>query len=719
VKLDFNAAKPHLPESFAEADWQEESGISEEKLRREIDKIEGENLPKAIKKAKTFETIVMKSRIAVTPYGLFQNKILGYRIMREQRLAWEAVIKETKLKSESERVSRAWKEFGAYHAMGDYGHTSPNSSLLLSVGFSGLLERIDAADGKAGLTEKQKNFYHSCRIVLKACIAAALRLAKAASSVNPSSAECLKNIAYGAPKNSYEAMQLLLIYFFLHEYVGATRVRTLGRLDVLLQPFYRRDLEKGTFTKEEIKEMLKFFLYEFHTAKVPFDLPFCLGGMKEDGEEATCEISYWIVEAYRELKIHSPKIHIRVSPKTPKDFLLQVLDCIRNGISSFVFINDLVGIQSLVRAGISERDAKNFVPIGCYEPAVWGVEMGCTGNGGINLPKALEFVFLKGCDFRSGTLVGIPQEEPKTYEEFLLCVREQIANLIGQAIHYIVRIERYYSEINPDPLLSCQYDRSVELGIDVFEGGARYNNSSLQVYALATLVDGICAVKRLVYEENRYTFSQLRDILKADWCGFENERLLARNLKEKYGTGNPVADELTRDLAHFCADLINGTPNGRGGVFKAGIFTIDHYIKLGKQTMATPDGRHAGDPLSKNLSATVGMDRNGITALIQSVTKIDFSKFPTGSVLDIMLHPSAVKGEEGLEAFYIVLKAYFKKGGFALHGNVFDAETLKKAQKNPEVYRTLQVRVCGWNAYFVNLSLEEQNCLIRQAEGLE
>jgi len=376
-------------------------------------------------------------------------------------------------------------------------------------------------------------------------------------------------------------------------------------------------------------------------------------------------------------------------------------------------------MESLIRVGISPQDARDYVPIGCYEPAVWGVEIGCTGNGGVNLAKAIELVFTGGRDLASGTLCGLSTKIPATYEEFLDAVKQQIAYLTEKAVDYIRKIEKYYGIINPDPILSCQYDQSVELGIDVYESGAKYNNSSLYYYSIASLVDSLCAVKTLVFDKKLFTFEAFADILKADWKGYEKERLLAQHLPEKYGNRDPYADELAKELSRYCATLVNNQPNGRGGVFKAALFSIDFCFRTGKRTMATPDGRHAGEPLSKNLCASIGMDRKGITALIQSVTNIDLADFPTGSVLDILLHPSAVSGEEGLENFYAVLNTYFKRGGMAMHGNIFDAETLKKAQANPEAYKNLQVRVCGWNAYFVNLSKEEQECFIRQAEELK
>ena len=371
-----------------------------------------------------------------------------------------------------------------------------------------------------------------------------------------------------------------------------------------------------------------------------------------------------------------------------------------------------------MNVGIEEKDALNYVPIGCYEPAVWGMEIGCTGNGGINLAKAVEYVINDGVDLKSGVRVMPKRIEINCFDDFLSAVKLYITLMCEQSLNYISSIEKHYSEINPDPILSSMYDESIRRGIDVYEGGAKYNNSSMYFYSIASLVDSLASVKRLVYDEKLISFGELCKLLKNNWQGGEKLRLRALNLKEKYGNNNPCADELTKEITDFCASLVNNKPNGRGGVFKAALFSIDRYVKMGELTMATPDGRLAGEILSKNLCSTVSMDKNGITALINSVTKIDHSKFPNGSVLDILLHPSAVSGDDGLEAFLAILKIYMSKGGFALHGNVFDAKILKAAQNDPQKYATLQVRVCGWNAYFVNLSKSEQDAFIKQAENV-
>ncbi len=719
-KFDKNNKK--LCNQFENIQWLNETGISEEELNLGCNKLmeNTDNLPICIVKAKLFEFILLNSRLAIIEDDIFQDKIFEGHfsggIISTYRWTLEQKVRNRDLKELSERVRLAYN-LGAFSANSDFGHTSPNSQLLINVGFNGLLDNVIKYSCRDNLTDKQKEFYLSCKITLEAIISFIKRLAKETEKYDLECSRALNNIANGAPTNIYEAMQLLIIYFLLHEYVGGTRVRTLGRLDVLLYPFYKNDIENGTYTKSEIKEMIKFFFNKLWCAKVPFDLPICLGGSDENGNDVTSELTYLLVETYNELDIHSPKIHIRVSDKTPEKFVKLVLSCIRNGNSSFVFVNDNTVIKSLKNVGITEKDAKNYVPIGCYEPAVWGKEIGCTGNGGVNVAKAVELAITGGKDFASGEQISVKTGKISTYDEFVNAVKTHIKFMVETALHAICEIEKRYGEIGPDPLLSSMYEKSVKNGIDVYEGGAEYNNTSYYFYFIATLVDSICAVKKLVFENKIVSFDEFAEILKNNWQGNEKLKLIAKNLPEKYGNGNATADAITKEFADFCASLVTNKPNARGGVFKASLFSIDHFVYYGNKTMATPDGRMNGEVLSKNLCATVGQDKNGITALINSASQIDHTNYPNGTVLDVVLHPSAVSGDDGLDAFYMLLKTYFLKGGLALHGNVFNHEILKEAQKNPEKYKNLQVRVCGWNAYFVNLSKTEQDCFIKQAEN--
>ena len=712
--------KPNLDRQYDNIAWNADSGLPPEALEAKRlaleESLRGES--RSLIKAKTFAMLLREGQLAADAGDIFAEKLNARGIMSRQRGVWwnEYNIGEGK---DFGALLKLGRDTGAFTANADFGHISPNSRLLVKVGFAGLLERVRTArDAHASLMEEQAIFYESCDITLTACMDFCRRLSAFMESENADTALALAHIADGAPTNLYEALQLLLVYFYLHEFIAASRVRTLGRMDDILWTLYRQDLDSGAFTKEELKLILKYFLNKIWSMKVPFDQPMLLGGLDSDGSEVTNELSCLFVEAYNELNIYSPKIHIRVSDKTPPEFVKQILRCIRGGNSSFVLSNDNVIMKALRKVGVSERDARDYVLIGCYEPGVYGVELPCTGNGSVNAAKALEYVFTRGFDRRTGKQVGLDTGVPETYAEFVDAVKRQRTWMLDICRNAVRHVERRYMSIYPDALLSCQMEHCVETGVDAYAGGAKYNNSSLYFHYIATLTDAVAAVKRLVFEEKRVGFAELGEILAADWEGHEKLRAMADALPEKYGNNNQTADEIMVEFSRFAANLITGQPNGRGGVFKASNFCIDHYVRDGAITGATPDGRHAGDPLSKNLCASTGKDKNGITALIGSVTKMDFTDYPNGSVLDIILHPTAVSGEDGLDAMYAVIMTFFKAGGPAVHGNVFDAQQLRRAQAEPEKYATMQVRVCGWNAYFVNLSKAEQDDFIRKTEAL-
>lgn len=710
--------KQILDNQYKNIQWVEGSGLDKAQLIDEVFALTeaGKDQPKGVLKAKALELVARKARLAIDKEDIFQEKFDTWGVVARQRDVWVKEYYATE-GADDQALMKITGEAKAYCAGHDFGHLSTNLRMVMNLGLDGVLKHLEKAKAAhKTLAGEQKAFYESCGIVIKALSIFINRLADAIRPYNEDNYKCLRHIAADKPANIYEAMQFMLIYFNVHENIFGSRIRTLGRLDELLYPFYVNDLKEGTFTEEEIREITKYFLNKLWVMNVAYGLPFELGGLSSSGKEITNDMSYLVAEVYGELDIYSPKIHIRVSDQTPKEFVMLVLSLIRAGKSSFVFANDNIIIKALMKVGVLEKDARDYVFIGCYEPAVYGHEIGCTGNGGINGAKMLELVMNRGRDLKTGALIGVDTGEITTYEEFLAAIKAQIRHAAETCMDVVRHVESHYMEMNPEPFVSVFLEEAVEAGVDAFAGGARYNNSSLSFNYIASLVDGIAAVKRLVFEEKRVGYEELVTILKNNWEGQEKLRRIALALPEKYGNNNPVADEIMQDILKYEASLINNKPNGRGGVFKASMISIDKYVANGARTMATPDGRFAGEPLSKNLCPMNGRDRNGITALIESVTKIDFTDYPNGTVLDIMLHPSAVTGEDGLDAMYAVLMTYFKGGGLALHGNVFDASVLKKAQREPEKYASLQVRVCGWNAYFLNLTRAEQDDFIEKAE---
>lgn len=603
---------------------------------------------------------------------------------------------------------------GAADAWCDFGHTMPDWNTVFRLGIPGIIESAENHLESTKLSESQKEFYTSVKDAYEGILTYINRLKKKTTETNsPNSifaASNLDSLEKGAPKTLAEAMQLYFVYYAAQHYVEGENIRSLGALDNILYPYYRHDIDNGILNESEARDLVKYFLFKWNSMQILANIPFNLC-------TNTDEMTYIILEEYIKLNIPDPKIHIKCSDKTPDRVYEIVMDSIRNGNNSFVFVNDPVVQKSLINIGVSPEDASDYTLIGCYEPGVCGKEIPCTVNGKINIAMAMEAVMARGRKFNSDKEIGIDcGDNFETFEEFYSAVKKQLSHWAETAMGEIVGMEAHYPQVIQSPIISATFEDCMNRGIDAYAGGAKYNNSSICAFGIATAVDSLIAIKKAVFEEKIVSYDELRNILINNWSDAENLRKTMQDKYPKYGNNDPEADALAVDLLKFMSDNINNKPNGRGGVFRMGIFSIDWIIGYGRKSGTTADGRFAGDPLSKNLSASVGMDKKGVTAVINSVTKFDYSLAPNGAVLDLHLHPSAVSGDEGLGIMISILKVYLKKGGFAVHINVVSPETLKKAQKNPEKYKNLQVRLCGWNVYFTDLDIEMQNNLIRSME---
>lgn len=690
-----------MDSEYSDVRWLDDTGLAPEKLKTGFEAVLGAHSGEstAVQKANLFAFLCRHARVAVDAHDIFQDKLNHCDLLKEFNWSKYLALRNGAMKASADESDAAWNE-GYWNGHEDFGHVCPGWIRLLDKGFSGILAEAQAR--LASCTDAaQREFYETVRTTYAAVIDYLNRLAGAVEPVVADSAAVLRAIAARPPETTREALQTIYSFFSLHEFVSGGRDRSMGRLDKELYRFYKADLARGV-SEAELRETFRFFLYKIWVARVPFDQPLELGGMDAGGAEVTNELSRMIIEVYDELNIHSPKIQLRVSAKTPADFLLRVLDTIRRGNSSILLCNDEVVINSLVRAGISRAEAEDYVMIGCYEPAAYGCEIPCTGNGGMNLLKAFEKAWADGaqtCD-----------ELYERFEHHTKCALDRAMNAVREW-------EKHYMEVYPDALLSGTFDSCLARGRDAYDGGVKYNNSALTVASIGSTVDSFMMLRKFVFDEHALTLDELRGALADNWRGREDIRRRIRACAKRYGNGDPEADALTRKSSDMVGGHVTGKPNGRGGVFKAGLFSIDHNVRYGQKCGATPDGRFAGDTISKNLCPEPGMEFGGITAIIKSVaTSIDAVKFPNGSVLDIVFHPSAVSGDDGLLAMLGVYKAFFKMGGFAMHCNVFDPSVLRDAQAHPENYQNLQVRVCGWNVFFVHLSKAEQDDFIRQAE---
>ncbi len=732
-----------LEEQYRTDWWNSESGLAPEALERRCEQLGDELLragvPLPVVKARLFETILREAQIGVVPAELFQDHLRHGFVLQHIRGRWQRRVMDGALADVSREANRL---AGAcvMTPQCDFGHTVPDWNDVLALGFPGLLRRVTAArevlEGQGGLSPEQAAFFEACETACRAAIQYVARLEaecrRAAYQTEcPEDrrrllgcAEVLHALTQRAPETLHEALQLSYLFHILQEEVEGERLRSLGGVDRLYNRFLQADLAAGRLTREQACELLQDFFQKFHalTGDTFYGEPFYIGGVLPGDRSAVNDMTWLILDAYDSLRVANPKIHVRLHPSNPPELLTRVCDCIRRGNTSFVFINDECAIPMMRKVGCTADEAREYVPIGCYEPGILGREVACTGNGGIVMPKALELALHNGVDPVSGMAFGPRTGEPSAFASFdslMEAVWEQLRHMADRFVEIVSAFERHYLQINPSPLFSSTLIECVQSGRDAYAGGAKYNNSSLYAYSNATLADSLAMISRLVYEEKRMTLTELTDILDRNWEGQELLRQKILHDPDKWGNDRELPDRICVTLCERLGRYVNALPNARGGRFKTALFTIDFNYPLGKGVGATADGRLSGAPLSRNIGAVSGMDRQGITALMRSCAKLDQTLFPTGNVLDFMLHPTAVAGESGLAAFCGLVRSYFAMGGFALHGNIFDAAVLRAAQREPQKYKNLQVRVCGWNVYFVNLNKQEQDEFIARAENAQ
>jgi formate C-acetyltransferase len=587
----------------------------------------------------------------------------------------------------------------------DLSHTSPDWRNVLKYGPAGLRDRARAALESAQDSEARE-FYAAVATVYDAFCDYILRLAAEAERRNAVRViDVLKALAVRPAQTFHEALQISFLYNQVQE-IDGVNVRSQGHFDQECIEYYRRDLAEGRLTRDQAKELIKFFFERFEAVGFKAGNNICFGGWKQDGTDACNELTELAFEAFAERDAIDPKLSLRLNPGTSDTYLLAAAECVRNGQTAIVFANDEVAYDMFRRAGKAEEDLIDWLPIGCYEPAIMGKELSCTMSAMLNLPRVLEYVFAE-------------PDAPADFAEVVDRYKRILAGVIDETLAQARAWEECWPRVNPSPVISGTLDCCVESGRDVSNAGTTYSTSGVMCAGIGTVADSLAAINYLVFEHGICSWKQLRDCLEHDWESAEDLRAIALRKAPKWGNDVSVVDDLAVDVARYTAQKINQTPNQRGGHFQMGCWSIDHSVNFGKQTKATPDGRRNGDPISKNAGATISRDRCGITSLINSVAKLDHADFPDGSVLDLMLHPTAVNSPDGARVIADLVRTYFARGGLFVHFNVFDAKALKDARRHPERYTNLQVRVCGWNARFIDLTPEMQECFIAEAEKLE
>jgi trans-4-hydroxy-L-proline dehydratase len=531
-----------------------------------------------------------------------------------------------------------------------------------------------------------------------------------------------------APRDFHEALQY---YWFVHLGV-TTELNTWdsfcpGHLDRHLAPFYDLNIH----SREYYEELLQCFWIKFNNQPAPPKVGVTaaesgtytdfaqinVGGIMADGSDGVNEVSTLMLDVIEEMRLLQPSSSIQVSKKNPDSFIKRAARIIRTGFGQpSVFNADLV-VEEMVRVGKSLADARDGGTSGCVETGAFGKEAYIL-TGYFNIPKVLELALHDGLDPRTGRQLGPHTGNPATFDNF----DELFAAFEKQMLYFVevkVRgnniIERLYAARLPAPFLSLLVDDCIKKGKDYHDGGPRYDSSYIQGVGMGTITDCLSAIKTHVFEQKTMSMTEMLAMLKNNFKGHERERQVLLNKTPRYGNDDPAADDLLVRVFEAYFNAIDGRKNTRGGTYHINLLPTTCHIYFGSVTGATPDGRKAWTPLSEGISPVQGADRHGPTAVLQSAARMDHVR-TGGTLLNQKFTPALLADETGLDALVQLIRSYFKLDGHHVQFNVVDAATLRKAQKDPQQYRDLIVRVAGYSDYFCDLSEALQEEIIARTE---
>ncbi len=544
-------------------------------------------------------------------------------------------------------------------------------------------------------------------------------------------AVCRKVPAH-APETVHEMLQH---YWFIHLGV-ITELNPWdsfnpGRLDQHLYPVWRKEKEAGSLKEEELYDLLGCFWVKFNNHPSPPKMgvtasesntytDFCLinlGGVKPDGSDAVNEMSYILLDLIREMRILQPSSMIQISKKNPDRFIHKALDIIKTGFGQPSCFNTDAIIQELLRQGKNIVDARNGGASGCVETGAFGTEAYWL-TGYFNLTKILELTLNNGFDNRTGVQVG-PEtgmvKDFKSFDELLEAFRIQVRYFTDIKIRGNNVIEKTFARWLPVPFLSLLVEDCIANGRDYNGGGARYNTTYIQGVGLGSITDILTSIRYNVYDRKNYTWDELQKALNADFEGYDQLRYDLIYNTPKYGNDDDYADQQAVTVFEIYYDAVNGRPSSRGGVHRINMLPTTSHVYFGSVTGATADGRKASTPLSEGISPSQGVDSNGPTLVIKSASKIDHLR-TGGTLLNQKFSPSFFEDENSYSCLTSLIRGYFSLDGHHIQFNVVNAETLRDAQKHPELYRDLIVRVAGYSDYFNDLGEDLQNEIILRTE---
>ena len=530
----------------------------------------------------------------------------------------------------------------------------------------------------------------------------------------------LKRVPFEPPTTFYEAVQSLWFTFAFIRLCG--NWPGIGRIDYLLGDYLKKDLENGTLTLDEAREILAHFFIKgcewingqyIGSGDAQHYQNILLAGIDEDGNEVTNKVTYLVLDILEELGISDFPTTVRVNKHTDETLLRRVAEVMRYGGGTLAVYNEDLVIQALVKDGYPEKEARKFANDGCWEVQIPGKTFFQYSPF-----DSLQMLQKKTLSNYDGS-VNFPDFE-SLYQTYKQNIYEEVESTYrSQQKRFVdcnVSKDWLWKERTPCTVVSLFENGCIERGLSYLEGGPYYNILSPHIGGLADTVNSLYAIKKLVYEEKKVSFSDFMQILSNNWEGHEVLRQYLLNHYVYYGNDNDEVDEIATRLLSDFADICISFDGKSGYRFPAGVSTFGRQLIWSPDRLASPHGRKSGEVLAANCSPTPGTDTEGATAIIRSYCKADLSKLATGAALDIKLLPSSVEGEEGLQALIAFIRGFVALNGFFMQPDVVDASLLRDAQNNPENYQTLSVRVSGWNARFVTLDKQWQDMVIEQNE---
>lgn len=669
---------------------------------------------------------------------IYKNTVIPYwrgRSMRDKSFArmpqkWLALYE-----------AGLFTEFGEQRA---FGHTALDGIIYEK----GMLDfKRDIAEARAKLDflndpeatlkdDELQGMDYSCdAVIIFAERHADLAEKMAATETNPTRREELKKIAdvcrwvpANAPRDFWEAVQM---YWFVHlgtiTELNGWDAMSPGHLDQHLAPFYEKGVAAGTLDRDRAKELISCFWIKVNNTPAPPKVGVTaaesgtyndftninLAGVKRDGADGSSEVTYLVLEVVDELRLLQPQCNIQVSTRTPDQVLRAAGRVIRNGMGYPSVFNADVVIQELMRVGKTLEDAREGGTSGCIETGAAGKEAYLL-HGYLNTPKVLELALNNGVDPLTGKQVSIETGDPKNFKSFddlYAAFEKQLQYVVDTKIEVDNYLRARYAELFPATFLSVVIRDCIQNGKDYYNGGPRYNTDYIQCTGIGTITDSLSAIKKHVFDEGSVPLADLVAAMNKNWEGAEALRLTMWNKTPFYGNDDDYADDIMQQVYESLFENIEGKPSMLGPNYHLNMLSTTCHNYFGKMTAATANGRFARTPISDGTSPSHGADRNGPTAVVKSLGKMDQIK-SGGTLLNQRFLPTVLAGEEGLNGLVNLIRTYFKFGGHHIQFNVVDEATLRDAQKNPEQYKGLLVRVAGYSDYFIDLDDYHQEEII-------